>query len=218
MLLTNWDPDAEYIVLYGTLNILYSMALLRLATHLFVTPADAAECGSTVSSVRLYRDHATIMGVQFNYKDGQSSTTGVVTDLYDEFELGSNECFVKIEQYMDLGHADGGHKRRVVLSTSSGRTFQTTPVFPETPNGAPVVLQAPSGQCITNAEGGGAPNPLTEASYSPCSGVAASLSLSLSLSLARSLALESCRSHLTKRYGSLCCQPLHRPRRHLQVS
>ena len=28
----------------------------------------------------------------------------------------------------------------------------------------------------------------------------------------------SCRSHLTKRYGSLCCQPLHRPRRHLQVS
>ena len=162
-----------------------NMALLRLATHLFVTPADAAESGCTVSSVRLYRDHATIMGVQFNYKDGQSSTTGVVTDLYDEFELGSNECFVKIEQYMDLGHADGGHKRRVVLSTSSGRTFQTTPVMPETPNGAPVVLQAPSGQCITNAEGGGAPNPLTEASYSPCSGVAASLSLSLSL--ARSL-------------------------------
>jgi hypothetical protein len=197
------------------------------------------------------------MSVQFNYKDGQSSTTGGVTDLYDEFGLGSNECFVKIEQYMDFAQSNGGHTRRVVLSTSSGRTFQTTPVNPETPDRAPVVLQAPSGQCITNVEGA-MPHPLSEASYSPCSGtedgqtpkhsycaltssfppsrfsslsllnsrgrsvalesfasldVAASLSLSLSLarSLARSLALESCRSHLTKRYGSLCCQPLHRP-------
>jgi len=146
-----------------------NMALLRLATHLFVTPAGAAECGSMVSSVRLYRDQWTIMSVQFNYKDGQSSTTGGVTDLYDEFGLGSNECFVKIEQYMDFAQSNGGHTRRVVLSTSSGRTFQTTPVNPETPDRAPVVLQAPSGQCITNVEGA-MPHPLSEASYSPCSG------------------------------------------------
>ena len=116
------------------------------------------------------------MGVQFNYKDGQSSTTPGVMDLYDEFELGSNECLVKIEQYMDLDQTNGdgsGHKRRVVLSTSSGRTFQTTPVNPETPNGAPVVIQAPQGKCINKAwwkDGAGAQNALSEAFYSPCSG------------------------------------------------
>ena len=135
-------------------------------------PPGSAECGSSVSSVRLYRDQWSILSIEFNYKDGDSSDSGNVTELYDELVLESSECLVRIVQYMDLNETDGdgsGHKRRVELTTSSGRTVQTTAVHPPTPDVAPLVLQAPPSMCITDAwlnTDAGPANALTEASFS----------------------------------------------------
>ena len=137
-------------------------------------PPGSAGCGSSVSSVRLYRDQRSILSIEFNYKDGDSSASGDVTELYDELVLESSECLVRIVQYMDLNETDGdgsGHKRRVELTTSSGRTFQTTAVDLPTPDAAPLVLQAPPSMCITDAllnTDAGWANALTEVFFSAC--------------------------------------------------
>ena len=87
-----------------------------------------------LSSLRIYRDQWSILTFVFKYEDGTSHATGHKPDegMYDDFEFNPNECLVKIEQTMDMDQAhdgDGsGHKRRVTLVTSSGRTLQTTPV------------------------------------------------------------------------------------------
>jgi hypothetical protein len=126
--------------------------------------------------VRLYRDQWSILSIEFKYKDGDFSASGDVTELYDELVLESGECLVRIVQYMDLIETDGdgtGHKRRVELTTSSGRTVQTTAVNPPTPDAAPLVLQAPPSMCITDAllnTDAVRANALTEVSFSACMG------------------------------------------------
>ena len=84
----------------------------------------AADCGSSLSSLRIYRDHASILTFEFKYQDGTSYATGGTTDEYDDLVFQPNECLVKIEQTMDMDQTDGdgsGHRRRAVLVTSSGR-------------------------------------------------------------------------------------------------
>ena len=75
----------------------------------------AADCGSSLSSLRIYRDHASILTFEFKYQDGTSYATGGTTDEYDDLVFQPNECLVKIEQTMDMDQTDGdgsGHRRR----------------------------------------------------------------------------------------------------------
>ena len=114
----------------------------------------AADCGSSLSSLRIYRDHASILTFEFKYQDGTSYATGGTTDEYDDLVFQPNECLVKIEQTMDMDQTDGdgsGHRRRAVLVTSSGRTLQTSPVGGSTANSDLNVLEAPQGKCIIKA-------------------------------------------------------------------
>ena len=78
----------------------------------------AADCGSSLSSLRIYRDHASILTFEFKYQDGTSYATGGTTDEYDDLVFQPNECLVKIEQTMDMDQTDGdgsGHRRRAEM-------------------------------------------------------------------------------------------------------
>jgi len=107
-----------------------------------------------LSSLRIYKDQASILTFEFKYQDGTSYTTGSTTTQFDDFALHANECLVKIEQTMDMDQThdgDGsGHRRRVVLVTSSGRTF-TSSAGGSTANSGSNVLEATQGKCITKA-------------------------------------------------------------------
>ena len=150
--------EASRIWVNGALN---QMTKIVKQVEIQGIPHGRSRCSPPVSSVRIYRDQWTILDLEFKYADGSSFKTGSGTSTYDEWSLStdSNECIATIEQYMDKSQTDGdgsGHKRRIVLVTSTGRKLTTTSVMSIPDWTDPAIradLTAPSGRCIVKAGG-----------------------------------------------------------------